>query len=327
MVGPPGWRAGAYDRRVALHEYPVDAEDQQAMLAWLDGDRPPPVTARPASTVLLLREGGSAGSDGRAGRGVEVFVLRRRASMAFAARMHAFPGGGVDPRDSDPRVPWVGPTPQEWGARLGCPAELAEALVCAAVRELFEECGVLLAGSDDEAVVGDVSGPEWELDRIALLDRSQAMSQLLIRRELRLRSDLLRPWAHWTTPVFEPRRYDTWFFVAALPSGQLARDVGGEADLTRWIGLDELLAGERQGRFPMYPPTQATVADVVAAVRDSRTTESGVEAAMSAPRVLRRVMPWLARDAAGQAVMLVDLDGRGGGQPGPEALTGASLLP
>ena len=79
---------------------------------------------------------------------------------------------------------------------------------------------------DDEAVVGDVSGPEWERDRIALLDRSLAMSQLLIRRGLRLRSDLLRPWAHWTTPVFEPRRYDTWFFVAALPSGQLARDVG-----------------------------------------------------------------------------------------------------
>ncbi len=177
------------------------------MLAWLDGTRPPPATARPASTVLLLRDGGSA---------VEVFVLRRRASMAFAARMHAFPGGGVDPRDTDPRVPWVGPSPQEWGALLGCPAELAEALVCAAVRELFEECGVLLAGSDDEAVVGDVSGPDWEQDRLALLDRSLAMSQLLIRRGLRLRSDLLRPWAHWTTPVFEPRRYDTWFFVAAL---------------------------------------------------------------------------------------------------------------
>jgi 8-oxo-dGTP pyrophosphatase MutT (NUDIX family) len=309
---------GAYDRRVALHEYPVDAEDQAEMLAWLDGRRPEPATARPAATVLLLREGPAD---------VEVFVLRRRASMAFAARMHAFPGGGVDPRDSEPGVPWVGPSPLEWGELLGCPAELAEALVCAAVRELFEECGVLLAGSDDEAVVGDVSGPDWETDRLALLDRSLAMSQLLIRRGLRLRSDLLRAWAHWTTPVFEPRRYDTWFFTAALPVGQLARDVGGEADHTRWIGIEDLLVGERQGRLPMYPPTQATVAEVVAAVRNPPPGLAGVEAAMGTERSVRRVMPWLARDPAGRAVMLVDLDGRGGGRPGPEALTGASFLP
>ena len=207
--------------------------------------------------MLLLREPAQPQVRGpvraERGSGVEVFVLRRRASMAFAARMHAFPGGGVDPRDSEPGVPWVGPSPLEWGGRLGCPTELAEALVCAAVRELFEECGVLLAGADEESVVGDVSGPDWEADRLALLDRSLAMSQLLVRRGLRLRSDLLRPWAHWTTPVFEPRRYDTWFFVAALPTGQLARDVGGEADHTRWIGVDELLVGERQGRLPMYP--------------------------------------------------------------------------
>jgi 8-oxo-dGTP pyrophosphatase MutT (NUDIX family) len=309
---------------VTLHEYPVDAEDQAEMLAWLDGRRPEPVTARPAATVLLLREAADA-VDGR--DRVEVFMLRRRASMAFAARMHAFPGGGVDPRDSEPDVPWVGPTPRDWGALLGCPAELAEALVCAAVRELFEECGVLLAGADDETVVGDVSGADWEVDRLALLDRSLAMSQLLVRRGLRLRSDLLRPWAHWTTPVFEPRRYDTWFFVAALPTGQLARDVGGEADHTRWIGVDELILGERQGRLPMFPPTQATVADVVATLRSSPGEPVGVGAVMAVDRTVRRVMPWLARDAAGQAVMLVDLDGRGAGRPGPEALTGASALP
>jgi 8-oxo-dGTP pyrophosphatase MutT (NUDIX family) len=306
-----------YDPPVALHEYPVDAEDQQEMLAWLDGPRPEPVTARPASTVLLLRERET----------VEVFVLRRRASMAFAARMHAFPGGGVDPRDSEPGVPWVGPTPTEWGGLLGCPAELAEALVCAAVRELFEECGVLLAGSDHEDVVSDVSGADWESDRLALLDRSLAMSQLLIRRGLRLRSDLLRPWAHWTTPPFESRRYDTWFFVAALPTGQLARDVGGEADHTRWIAVDDLLAGERAGRLPMYPPTQATVAEIVATLRNPPPGHSGVAAVMSAERTLRRVMPWLARDAEGQAVMVVDLDGRGGGRPGPDALSGVGGLP
>jgi 8-oxo-dGTP pyrophosphatase MutT (NUDIX family) len=307
-----------------MHEYVVDPEDQAEMLAWLDGRRSDAVTPRAASTVLLLREGGQGPS------GLEVFVLRRRPTMAFAAGMHAFPGGGVDPRDSEPGVPWAGPTPREWGAMLGCPAELAEALVCAAVRELFEECGVLLAGSAEggDPVVADVSGPDWERDRLALLDRSLAMSQLLVDRGLRLRSDLLRPWAHWTTPVFEPRRYDTWFFVASLPTGQRARDVGGEADRTHWLGVEDMLLRHRQGRLPMYPPTEATVADVVAAVRNRPSSDlSSIEAVLQSTRALRRVMPWLARTSDGDAVMLVDLDGRGGGLPGPDALTGASALP
>jgi 8-oxo-dGTP pyrophosphatase MutT (NUDIX family) len=304
----------SYDRRVALHEFAVDAEEQQPLLAWLDGPHPPPVTARGASTVLLLREPGDE---------VEVFLLRRRSSMAFAPRMHAFPGGGVDPRDSDAAVPWVGPTPQEWGRQLGAPAELAAALVCAAVRELFEECGVLLAGSGDAAVdaasgvVADLSDPSWEADRLALLDRSLAMSDLLARRGLVLRSDLLRPWAHWTTPEWEPRRYDTWFFLAVLPAGQQARDIGDEADRAHWIGVDQLVAGHDSGRLAMLPPTVLTVTEVVAAVRNSPIGLSGVEAAMAASRRLSRVRPWLAKAAEGRVVLQVDLDGRGGGRPGP----------
>ena len=164
----------------------------------------------------------------------------------------------------------------------------------------------------------DVTGPEWESDRQALLDRSLAMSELLVRRGLSLRSDLLRAWAHWTTPEFEQRRFDTWFFVAALPEGQHARDLGGEADRVQWVGVEELVEGYRAGRLAMYPPTVATVADVAAAVRDRPSGVSGVEAALAAPRRVQRVMPWLGRTPDGSAVMQVDLDGRGGGRPGPE---------
>ena len=301
---------------MALHQYVVEPEHQAEMSAWLDGPHPSPVTPRGASTVLLLREGAG---------GVEVFLLRRRSSMAFAPRMHAFPGGGVDPRDSDVDLPWVGPSPAEWGAALNCPTSLAGALVCAAVRELFEECGVLLAGADADAVVGDVSGPDWEADRLALLDRSCPMSELLIRRGLHLRSDLLRPWAHWTTPEFEPRRFDTWFFVAALPVGQHARDVGGEADHTRWIGIDELLVGERQGRLPMYPrPLRRSRMSLrQCAIGPSRPggRRGGVGTDRSGPP--RHAVA--GSHPAGVAVMQVDLDGRGGGRPGPEALTWREL--
>jgi 8-oxo-dGTP pyrophosphatase MutT (NUDIX family) len=307
---------------VPLHEFTVGPEDQAELLAWLAGPRPDPATPRGSSTVLLLRPGAGPGSGSAADGAVEVFLLRRRASMAFAPRMHAFPGGGVDPRDSDADVPWAGPSPEEWAGRLHCPTPLASALVCAAVRETFEECGVLLAGAIDGAanagaVVADVTGDDWERDRLALLDRSLSMSELLVRRGLRLRSDLLRPWAHWTTPEHESRRYDTWFFLAALPEGQHARDIGGESDRAHWAGLDDVLAGYARGDLPMYPPTAATIAEVVAAVRDRSPGQSGVEAALAAPREVRRVMPWLGRTPDGAAVMQVDLDGRGGGRPGP----------
>lgn len=299
-----------YDRPVARHEYPLDEDEQAPMLAWLDGARPEPATARGAATVLLLREAPHGE--------VQVYLLRRRASMAFAPLMHAFPGGGVDPRDSDADLPWIGPTPAEWGLALRCPAELAAALVCAAVRELFEECGVLLAGDAEGEIVMDVSGEDWERDRLALLDRSLALSDLLVRRQLSLRSDLLRAWAHWTTPEFEPRRFDTWFFVAALPDGQQTRDVGGEADHVQWLGVEELVRGYESGRLAMYPPTVATVADVATAVRDRPAGVSPVEAALASPRRLRRVMPWVARTDEGTATLYVDLDGRGGGRPGPD---------
>jgi hypothetical protein len=108
-------------------------------------------------------------------------------------------------------------------------------------------------------VVSDTTGSQWEADREALVDRSLAFTDLLQRRNLVLRTDLLGYWAHWITPEFEPRRYDTRFFVAAMPAGQHTRDVSGEADRVVWMAPAEALAGVDSGEMAMLPPTYVSV--------------------------------------------------------------------
>ena len=161
-------------------------------------------------------------------------MLRRRASMAFAGGAYAYPGGSVDPRDERP-VAWAGPSRAQWAVRMGVDPAAAQAIVCAAVRETFEEAGVLLAGASADTVVEDTTGEDWEADRAALVAHELSFADFLGRRGLVLRSDLLGAWARWITPEFEPRRYDTWFFVAALPEGQRTRNASTEADRTVWI--------------------------------------------------------------------------------------------
>ena len=159
--------------------------------AYADGSATPaePGTPRPSSCCVPTR--------------------RARASTCSAARrpwpspagMCVFPGGGVDPRDFDHAVAWAGPAPADWAARLGTDERTARALVCAAVRETFEESGVLLAGPRDhpDAVVADTSGDDWEADRVALEGRELSLTDFLDRRGLVLRSDLLGAWSGWLT--------------------------------------------------------------------------------------------------------------------------------
>ncbi len=209
--------------------------------------------------------------------------------MAFAPGAHVFPGGSVDPRDGQAELAWAGPDPVAWGRVLSggsqgvvppgrhgsggsrgvvAPgqhsgsAELARALICAAVRETFEESGVLLAGPTADAVVADTTGEDWEADRRSLVDRSLSLAGLLRRRGLVLRSDLLRPWARWITPDMESRRFDARFFTAALPAGQRTRDVGGEADQVAWLAPAAAIAAARRGEVLLMPPTAVTLAEL-----------------------------------------------------------------
>ncbi|GAA1477789.1 hypothetical protein GCM10009623_22350 [Nocardioides aestuarii] len=221
--------------------------------AYADGSATP-AEPRDAATVVLLRPGAGESTS-------EVYLLRRQTSMAFAGGMCVFPGGGVDRRDFDHAVAWAGPTPTEWAERLGCDEPMARALVCAAVRETFEESGVLLAGTATE-VVADTTADDWEADRVALESRELSLTDFLDRRGLVLRTDLLGAWAAWLTPVFEPRRYRTWFFVARLPGGQVTSDISSESSAVAWLPVGDAVAQAEAGEIMMMPPTWLTCLDV-----------------------------------------------------------------
>ena len=208
------------------------------------------VVPRAAATVVLLRDGHL---------GVEVYLIRRARSMAFAAGMYAFPGGSVDQRDADVQPGWAGPPPSAWARRLHTTSEAeARAVVCAAIRETYEEAGVLFAAPAGRSSP-DMADPSWEEDRLALMARKLALVDFVDRRGLVLRTDSLVPWAHWITPRFEARRYDTRFFLAALPPGQEARDVSGEAEGVAWLTPEDALARLADGEISMLPPTAVTL--------------------------------------------------------------------
>lgn len=253
-----------------------------------------PAEPRHASTVVLLRDHPE---------GMQAYLLRRMRTMAFAAGMYVFPGGAVDIRDealSD--AAWAGPPPAAWASLLSADETLTKALVCAAVRETFEESGVLLAGRDADHVVADTTGDDWEQDRQALVDRTLSFAAMLDRRGLTLRADLLRPWAHWITPEFEPKRYDTRFFVAALPEGQRTRDVGGEADRVAWVRPADALSAAERGEMGMLPPTAFTLSEIA--------TYDDVAAVLAAgtARDVRPVLPKLVLGDDDEARLLLPHD-------------------
>lgn len=243
--------------------------------AYADGSRVPS-EPRAAATVVLLRNGARAAEEG----GLEAYLLRRHVGMEFAAGMSVFPGGGVDPRDADlPDALWAGPTPQEWAERMACTSVQARELVCAAVRETFEESGVLLAGDSSGEVVADTTGDDWEADRLALESHAISFADFLTRRGLVLRSDLLAGLSGWLTPKFEPKRYRTWFFVAALPEGQVTRDVSTESDTVAWWTLRDAITAVVAGDMLMLPPTLMTLAELY----DARSTAEALSIARELP--------------------------------------------
>lgn len=242
---------------------------------------PPPLVPRPAATVMLIAD---------APQGLSVFLMRRHARMEFAAGTMVFPGGGVDDRDRNAdlerRGAWAGPPPAWWAQRFGIEADLAEALVCAAARETFEESGVLFAGpaGDPDSIVGDAS--VYRDSRHELASGTLSFADFLRRENLVLRSDLLRPWANWVTPEAErTRRYDTYFFVGALPEGQRADGQNTESDRAGWTTPEAAIDDFAAGRCFLLPPTWTqldslaghSVAEVLAVERQIVTVQPHVE--------------------------------------------------
>ncbi|BBY78224.1 NUDIX hydrolase [Mycolicibacterium parafortuitum] len=239
---------------------------------------PDPLVPRPAATVMLVRD---------TPEGIKIFLMRRHSAMDFVAGVMVFPGGGVDDRDRNADVAWHGPDRQWWAERLGVDPELAEALVCAAARETFEESGVLFAGAadDPDLLVDDAS--VYREQRAALENKSLSFGEFLRSENLVLRADLLRPWANWVTPKEErTRRYDTYFFVGALPKGQRADGDNTETDKAGWVTPQAALDDFAEGRSFLLPPTWTqldalngrTVAEVLAVERKIVAVEPSLSA-------------------------------------------------
>jgi hypothetical protein len=170
--------------------------------------------------------------------------------------------------------------------------------VGAAVLETFEETGVLFAGESATSIVPSTAGDEWEADRRALETRTLSLGELLTRRSLVLRTDLLAAWSRWVTPEFEPRRYDTAFFVAALPAGQSARDVSGEAETTAWTRPVDAITAVEKGEASMLPPTLVTLREIAPHVPAAEAV------AAAASRSLRPIMATVeANDEGGYSLV------------------------
>ena len=222
-----------------------------------------PLPVRPAATIMVVRDG-----DG----GVEVLMLRRNLNSDFVGGAYVFPGGGVDVDDQD--APLTNLTDDEASATLGL-AEGGLAYYVAALRELFEEAGVLLcAGATPDAA------------RLATLraelNAGGSFREILRREEIQLDARALHYHAHWVTPVGPPRRYDTRFFLAVAPPDQLAAHDAGETIADTWVRPHDALAATREGRFEMIFPTIknletiadfASVDEVVAFARTPRSIE------------------------------------------------------
>jgi 8-oxo-dGTP pyrophosphatase MutT (NUDIX family) len=263
-----------------------------------------PALPRDAATIMLLRQGAAA-DVAAADIGVQAYLLRRTGTLDFAPGACVFPGGSVDEHDADPEIGWAGPSPGDVADQLDTSPERARALVCAAIRETFEEAGVLLAGPSPTTLLDDSAG--LAKDRNALLAGSVSFGELLGRRGLLLRTDLLTPWARWITPEASPRRFDTWFFAAALPPGQTAALTSpagqhdpaepgrptrpGESEEGTWLEPSAALESARAGEIALLPPTAVTLGELAA--------EQDVAAILARRRVISPRLPKVMLDAAG----------------------------
>ncbi len=245
-------------------------------------DIPPalPVTPRLAATVTLLRQGA-------AGR-VEVFMVRRHIQSDFAPDVFVFPGGSVNADDREAeRTPGLCAdaaqtdhvTPAEAGLRV------------AALRELFEEAGVLLAWRDGQPLaIADDDIVRFADHRAALNQRQTTLGAIAAREGLTLATDDLTLWAHWITPTALPKRFDTYFYLAAMPPTQEAAHDALETTEGVWVAPEDALAGYARGEFPLVFATvhQLRALSGLAGVADARARFIGVEPPVIMPRVVRR---------------------------------------
>jgi 8-oxo-dGTP pyrophosphatase MutT (NUDIX family) len=266
-----------------------------------------PAAPTPAATLLLVRDGAQA---------LEVFMVERHAGADFVPGAMVFPGGKLEPGDAEPGL-----------ARLcaGASGLSAQALGfrVAALREAFEECGVLLAReAGSQPLVGcervEALARRW---REPLQAGRATLAEMLAAEALELACDLPLPFAHWITPEGVHRRFDTHFFLVATPPEQAARHDGGETVSSLWIPPAEALAREAAGRITMIFPTLLNLR------RLARSTS--VAEALAAARAAKivTVLPRIERGEHGMVLRIPEDAGYGFSEAPLDALPGSPLPP
>lgn len=218
----------------------------------------------PAATILLVRDGVS---------GLEVFMVKRHHQIDFASGALVFPGGKVDPHDRDPAL-------RKHADGAGSLDDLQLSLTACAIREGFEESGILLArksgrGDYIDAAAASALAP-W---RPRLNASEVGLPEFLAHEDLRLACDALIPFAHWVTPTFMPKRFDTYFYVAATPAGQLGRHDGSESVDSVWINPVEAIADAK--RWTIIFPTRMQLVKLA----KSKTAADAIARAKAEPVV------------------------------------------
>lgn len=222
------------------------------------------IPAFPASTVVVLRDA--------EGGGLEVYMVRRPSQSSFLPGAEVFPGGRLEPDDDD----------TSWQALPGAPAQSDRPLAVAAVRELFEEAGLLLARDEASGTMVDLSARDpaaLRALRRALVDGTRRFSQVCLEEGWRPALDQLVPCSRWVTPHLERRRFDTLFYVARAPEGQTAEADGQEAVAGRWIRPQDAVDEHGAGHIVLVPPTLKTLVDL----RDVRSVEAALATAAANP--------------------------------------------
>jgi 8-oxo-dGTP pyrophosphatase MutT (NUDIX family) len=252
-----------------------------------------PVTPIPASTVLLVRDGLLA-RDG--GPGLEVLMVRRHHRIEFAGGKLVFPGGKINASDADPAL-----------AALCLNAEALAAEVMAAkvagVREAFEETGFLLArDAKDRSPIAHSRLAALGRFRIELDRNRIGMAEFLSRHDLVLDLDDLAPFARWITSIDRPLRFDTWFYLAMAPTGQVAAHDGTEAVASSWIGLADATNETEALALGLMLPTWANLR------RLAKSSSAAAALAQARATPVVTVLPWLDAEAPGGPMMRISDD-------------------
>ncbi|MHB1329840.1 MAG: NUDIX hydrolase [Gemmatimonadales bacterium] len=240
------------------------------------------IEIRPAATILLLRD---------APVGMEVFMVRRNVSSAFVGGAYVFPGGRVDPDDAIEPRRCIGLDAEAADRRLGVVGQ-GLAFHVAAVRECFEEAGVLLAYDRDGALL-DFGTAAADAHYRTLRDRLNAgtlsFAALIEQEDLFLALDQLAYLSHWITPIGEPRRFDTRFFAAHAPANQVAAHDDWELTESAWVAPAEALERARKREWQIILPTVANLRSVGAHSSAGAAVEWAQGQSLPLPAMLPKV--------------------------------------